>query len=219
MKKAGLLLSLFFLLFVSCAQSNEDRAKEMAANYLKGVLYHYDSYEPIITTIDSMFISITSDEKAISKTIELVKSFESAEQCVKKLQGAERIMDLWQPTGYSSAYSKGQYKRAKEEKEQQEKILEKLKDRIKTQFYEIKQIQESLKTGEFSGWKVYQKFKSLNGTGSMDLFGEYIFLCDKDFENCHGYEKDEFDVMTKLMQAIGDSDEISDLEDNLINLL
>ena len=218
MRKYVLLPILTGLLFISCSPSNEKKAKEMAANYLKGVLYHFDSYEPITTSIDSLFVSITTDEEAISMTLDFLKMFDAANECAKKIERAESSMEIWQPDGYSSAFSRGQYKRAKQEKEQQEQILEKLKEKIKNQFIQIKEIQSKLNTGEFSGWKVYQKFKSLNGAGTMDLFGEYIFLCDKNFENCRGYEKEEFDAITKVMQAISDSENISDLQDNLMNL-
>lgn len=218
MKKLISLLSIFSILMFSCVPSNEKRAKEMAANYLKGVLYHYDSYEPITTTVDSLFVSVTTDEETITMTIEFLKIFEAANECDKKIQDAERSMEIWSPRGYSTNYGRGKYNRAKNDKEQQEQRLDKLKDKLKSQFEEIKRKQASLKTGEFSGWKVYQKFKSLNGAGNLDLFGEYIFLCDKNFENCQGYEKDEFDMLSKIMQAIGKSEKISDLQDNLMDI-
>ena len=218
MKKLNFVFALFALILTSCGQSNEDKAKEMAANYLKGVLYHFDSYEPITTTVDSLFVSVVTDEEAISATLEFLKMCIAASKCVEDIQEAERSMDIWAPSGYSSTYSKGEYNRAKSDKEQQEQMLDKLKEKIQSQFLKIKEIQSNLHTGEFSGWKVYQKFRSLNGAGTMDLFGEYIFLCYKNFGNCLGYEKEEFDMLTKIMKAIEDSKEITDLQDKLMDL-
>ena len=218
MKKIIFFLPIICVLFSSCGSSNEERAKEMAANYLKGVLYHYDSYEPITTTVDSLFVSVSTDEEIIVMTLEFLKMFEAANECAEKIQDAERSMEIWSPRGYSTDYRRGEYNRAKNNKEIQEQRLDKIKYKLKAQFEAIKKKQASLKTGEFSGWKVYQKFKSLNGTGTLDLCEEYIFLCDKNFENCQGYEKDEYDMLSKIMQAIGKSEQISDLQDNLMDI-
>lgn len=218
MKKLLFYLPVIGVFIFSCAPSNEERAKEMVANYLKGILYHYDSYEPITTTVDSLFVSVTTDEDAIAMTVEFFKMIRAANECAEKIQDAERSMEIWAPSGYSTSFGRMEYNQAKNEKEQQEQRFGKLQNKLNTQFSQIKKKQASLQTGEFSGWKVYQKFKSLNGAGTLDLFGEYIFLCDKNFENCRGYEKDEFDMLTKIIQAIGKSEDISDLQDNLMDI-
>ena len=48
MKTKSLIITLIAILgLCSCGKSKEEKAQEMAANYLKGVLYHFDSYEPL----------------------------------------------------------------------------------------------------------------------------------------------------------------------------
>lgn len=224
MKKILFIVCMFVTILTSCAPSNEERAKKMASNYLKGVLCHFDSYEPITTTVDSLFVSVSTDEEAISLTVDLMKLFLSVSECAEKMREAQQAMNLWCPMPYSSSYSKGEYEQAKQEKEHQEHLLEKYRERVKTQFTKIKSRQSYLeaeassKNGDFTGWRVYHKFKSLNVLGNLNIFGEYIFLCDKEFQNCKGYEKEEFDAISKVLKAISESNEISELQDNLLDM-
>lgn len=205
------------LILSSCGPSKEERAQEMAANYLKGVLYHFDSYEPLQTKIDSSFVALSTDKEAIELTLDMLKLFQSAQEYASKIERAESSMDIWSPSGYSSAYSKGEYRRAKEDRDNNQQLLEKTKDRINKQFSKIKSRQSYLeaeallKIGDFDGWKVYHKFKSLNGAGTVDLFGEYIFLCDSDFNEKSAYPKEDYDAIAKVMDAISTSDDISEM--------
>ena len=58
MKKAIIasLLCAVALIMSSCAFSNEQKAEKLIKETLKDYLYHPDSYEPISTKVDSMFI-------------------------------------------------------------------------------------------------------------------------------------------------------------------
>lgn len=202
---AGLMIALS-----ACTPSKEEKAQEMAANYLKGVLYHYDSYEPLQTIVDSSFVSLSTDKEAIELTTDMLKLFQSAQEYAKDVELAEMQMDILYPDGYSSAL-KGLYRRAKERRDENQELLDKTRERILDQFFKIKERQGSLKEGEFDGWKVYHKFKCLNGAGTVDLFGEYIFFCDTDFKEEMAYSKDEYDAISKVIQAISSSDDISEM--------
>ncbi|NBJ08955.1 hypothetical protein D1647_22715 [Alistipes sp. Z76] len=201
----------------SCGQSKEEKAQEMAANYLKGVLYHFDSYEPLQTKVDSSFVALSTDREAIELTLDMLKLFQSAQEYADKIESAESSMEIWSPSGYSSAYSKGEYRRAKEERDNNQRLLDKTKDRIQNQFSKIKSRQSYLeaeallKIGDFNGWKVYHKFKSLNGAGTLDLFGEYVFFCDEDFNEKSAYPKEDYEAISKVMIAISSSNDISDM--------
>ena len=183
MKTKSLIITLVALIWLcSCGKSKEEKAQGMAANYLKGVLYHFDSYEPLQTKVDSSFVALSTDKEAIELTLDMLKLFNSAQEYADKVERAESSMEIWSPSGYSSAYSKGEYRRAKEERDNNQQLLDKTKDRIQNQFSKIKNRQSYLeaeallKIGDFNGWKVYHKFKSLNGAGTLDLFGEYVFF-------------------------------------------
>lgn len=218
MKTKSLIITLIAILgLCSCGKSKEEKAQEMAANYLKGVLYHFDSYEPLQTKVDSSFVALSTDREAIELTLDMLKLFQSAQEYADKIESAESSMEIWSPSGYSSAYSKGEYRRAKEERDNNQRLLDKTKDRIQNQFSKIKSRQSYLeaeallKIGDFNGWKVYHKFKSLNGAGTLDLFGEYVFFCDEDFNEKSAYPKEDYEAISKVMIAISSSNDISDM--------
>lgn len=222
MKTKTLIITLIALIgLCSCGKSQEEKAQSMAANYLKGVLYHYDSYEPLQTKVDSSFVALSTDKEAIELTLDMLKLFQSAQGYADKVENAESSMEIWSPSGYSSAFSKGEYRRAKEERDSNQELLDKTKDRIHKQFSKIKSRQSyleaeaPLKMGDFDGWKVYHKFKSLNGAGTLDLFGEYVFFCDKDFNVESAYSKEDFDAINKIMVAISESTELPELGEKL----
>lgn len=210
---------MFLIALSACGPTKEEKAQEMAANYLKGVLYHFDSYEPLQTKVDSSFVSLSTDKRSIELTMDMLKLFQSAQEYAEKIERAESSMEIWSPSGYSSAYSKGEYRRAKEKRDENQELLDKTRDRILKQFSEIKERQDNLKEGEFDGWKVYHKFKSLNGAGTVDLFGEYIFFCDADFNEETAYSKEDYDVLNKILTAISESTEFSQFGDKLQEII
>ena len=55
-------LVLSALVITSCTLSNEEKAEKLVKETLKDYLYHPDSYEPISTRVDSMFIDVTTIE-------------------------------------------------------------------------------------------------------------------------------------------------------------
>lgn len=222
MKTKTLIITIVALIgLCSCGKSKEEKAQEIVANYLKGDLYNFDSYEPLQTKVDSSFVALSTDVEAIELTLDMLKLFNSAQEYADKVERAESSMEIWSPSGYSSAFSKGEYRRAKEERDSNQELLDKIKDRIHKQFSKIKSRQSyleaeaPLKMGDFDGWKVYHKFKSLNGAGTLDLFGEYIFLCDKDFNVESAYSKEDFDAINKIMVAISESTELPELGEKL----
>lgn len=211
----SLIISVVSLCILSaCAPTKEERAQEMAATYLKGVLYHFDSYEPLQTNVDSSFVSLLTDKEAIEQTINLVKLFQLAQEYVDKVNESERSMEIWSPI-YSTAHSKGEYRRAKEERDKNQQLLDRTKERIDNQFSKIKKRQAVLKEGEFDGWRVCHKFKSLNGSGTLDLLGEYIFFCDEEFKERSVYPKEEYDDFSKIIVAISQSENILEMVEKL----
>ena len=216
MKTKCLKISLIaFLGLCSCGQSKEEKAQQMAAEYLKGTLYHFDSYEPLQIKVDSSFISLSCDNEAIELTLDMLKLFQSAEEYARKVERAESSMEIFTPNGFSSTYRRVEYKRAKNERDENKRLFDKTKDRIQTQFEKIKARQSAINDGAFNGWKVYHKFKSLNGARTLDLFGEYIFLCDKDFNVESAYTKEDFDAISKFIEAISESADLPELGEKL----
>ena len=215
------LRNLFFIIVAlvclsSCYKSNENKAQEMAAEYLKGVLFHYDSYEPLVTKVDSAYFILSNDKDALQLIENMTKTMLLAQEYQKKVEMAERSMDIWSPDSYySSRLSAGNYKRAEKERDNNQALLEQAVEKIKSQFEDIKSIQSKLNPGEFKGWKVYHKFKSLDGTGTVDLHGEYILFCDDEFNLEVAYKKEDYDAMSIILEVVAKSDDIMDMTDNL----
>lgn len=220
MKTKSLIITLVaFLGLCSCEQSKEEKAQQMIVEYFKDKVYHFDSYKPLQTKVDSLFVSLAFDKEAIYLTLDMLKLFQLKEEYTNKIEDAESSMDIWSPDGYSSTYSRGEYKRAKKERDENKRRLDKTKDRIKAQFDKIKTRQSKIKTGVFDGWKVYHRLKCLNGAGTFDLFDEHIFLCDKNFNVKFECSKKDFEFLSKILNTIAVSDDVPEFVEKLQDVI
>lgn len=218
MKKLQLLFCAVALVMTSCTLSNEEKAEKLVQETLKDYLYHPDSYEAISTRVDSMFIDVTAIEPIMEISEEIKDLLSKINRCEREIESAESSMDIWTPNGYSSQYSRGEYARAKKEKEEAQSNLEKYNKKLSAQLTSLKENVAKYHKGEFTGWAVSHRFKSLNGAGSMTIPGEMIFFCDEEFTTCGGYESDKFqkfvDVLTAVDEAISDDDILDYFKEN-----
>lgn len=210
MNAKKLIIGLAVCVLCSCGQTKEEKAQQMAAEYLNGEIYNFESYEPIQTKVDSSFISLSSDKDAIELTLDMLKLLKTTSELAEEVENAKRMMAIWEPCEYSNAYSLERYEQEKNEMDKKRRLLDKTKERVETLFQKIKERQSVIKSGDFNGWKVYHKFRSLNAEGSFSGFGEYVFFCDKDFNVDMAYSKDVLDIMSKILDVIGESDDITE---------
>ena len=162
------------LVMTSCTLSNEEKAEKLVKETLKDYLYHPDSYEPISTRVDSMFIDVTTIEPIMKISDEIKNLISKINRCERKIELAESSMDIFAPNGYSSQYSRGEYSRAKKEKEEAKSDLNKYTKKLSEQLAFLKENVAKYHKGEFTGWAVSHRFRSLNGAGSMTRWTEYI---------------------------------------------
>ena len=123
------------LVMTSCTLSNEEKAEKLVKETLKDYLYHPDSYEPISTKVE--------DIKDLMSKIN---------RCKMKVESAESSMDIFAPNGYSSQYSRGEYARAKKEKEEAKSDLDKYTKKLSEQLVSLKENVAKYHKGEFTGW-------------------------------------------------------------------
>ena len=135
-------LVLSALVVTSCTLSNEEKAEKLVKETLKDYLYHPDSYEPISTRIDSMFIDVTTIEPIMEISDEIKDLISKINRCERKIESAESSMDIWAPDGYSSQFSRGEYSRAKKEKKEEEK--KEKRNGSKNHTREFRELQERL---------------------------------------------------------------------------
>lgn len=198
---------------VSCRQSNEEKAEKLVKETLKDYLYHPDSYEPISTKVDSMFIDVTTIEPIMKISEDIKNLMSKINSCERKIESAESSMDIWAPNEDSSQYSRGQYSRAKKEKEEAKSDLEKYTKKLSEQLASLKENVAKYHKGEFTGWAVSHRFRSLNGAGTMTIPGEMIFFCDKEFTTCGGYDVDKLENFAKILKAVDEATSDEDIID------
>lgn len=135
-----------------------------------------------------------------------------ARRTLKSLVADLRIY-IFAPNGYSSQYSRGEYSRAKKEKEEAKSDLNKYTKKLSEQLAFLKENVAKYHKGEFTGWAVSHRFRSLNGAGSMTIPGEMIFFCDEEFTTCGGYETDKFEDFVKILNAVDEATSDEDVID------
>ena len=215
MKKAIVILSLcaVALIMVSCTLSNEEKAEKLVKDTLKDYLYHPDSYESISTRVDSMFIDVTTIEPIMEISGEISDLISKIDKCEMNIESAESSMDIYAPDGYSSRFSRGEYARAKKEKEEAQSDLNKYTKKLSGELASLKENVAKYHKGEFTGWAVSHKFRSLNGAGSMNIPGEMIFFCDEEFTTCVGYEAGKFKDFVKILRTVDEATSDEDIMD------
>ncbi len=187
----------------------------MIKETLKDYLYYPDSYESLSTRVDSMFIDATTIEPIMEISDEIKDLISKINGCERKIESAESAMDIWAPDGYSSQYSRGEYARAKKEKEEAQSDLDKYTKKLSEQLASLKENVAKYHKGEFTGWVVNHRFRSLNGAGSMTIPGEMIFFCDKEFTTCGGYEMDKLEDFAKILRTVDEATSDEDIMDYL----
>lgn len=219
MRKMQILSCVLALILVSCISSKEEKAEKLIRETLKDYLYNPDSYDPISTRVDSMFIDVSTIGSIMEISKEMAELTSKIGKCEREIESAESSMDIWSPNGYASQYSRGEYARAKEKKDEAMSNLEKYNKRLADKIIDLKDCAKKYHKGEFTGWAVLHRFNCLNGTGTMNIPGEIIFFCDEEFKTCEGCEIDKFENLVKILKVVedaADEDEIKDFfEENM----
>lgn len=201
------------LVMTSCTLSNEEKAEKLVKETLKGYLYYPDSYEPISTKVDSMFVDVTTIESIMKISDDIKDLMSKINRCKRKIESAESSMDIHAPDGYSSQFSRRVYAREKKEKEEAQSEMDKYTKKLSEQLVSLKENVAKYHKGEFTGWVVSHRFRSLNGEGSKTIPGEMIFFCDKVFTTCGGYEVHKIENFAKILKAVNEATSDDDIID------
>mgnify|MGYP002241526446 CR=1 FL=1 len=103
--------------------------------------------------VDSMFIDVTTIEPIMKISDEIKNLISKINRCERKIESAESSMDIFAPNGYSSQYSRGEYSRAKKEKEEAKSEFEQIhQETFKKQLASLKENVAKYHKGEFTGW-------------------------------------------------------------------
>ena len=185
----------------------------MVKETLKDYLYHPDSYETISTKVDSMFVDITTIEPIMEISDEIKSLIFKINDVKEKIESAESSMDIYAPDGYSSRYFRGEYARAKKEREEAKSDFDKYTKKLSGELASLKEYVAQYHKGEFTGWAVSHRFRSLNIKGSMAVPEDMIFFCDKEFTTCDSYEANELEGFAKILKAVDEATSDEDIMD------
>lgn len=170
-------------LLISC-ESREDKIQKAVSQELKGVLYDFESYEPVKTQIDSAFFSPYIDPEIKSLMMAFAKPAQELEAAKRDYNNALSSIALWDMP-YGSAYSRQQRKEAISERDAAKKKIEniqmQLKSTIKSLYAQV--LKDKTKDNEFIGWFVTQRYKCKTG-GGYPAFGDDVFVFNKDMTEC-----------------------------------
>ena len=140
-------------------------------------LYYPNSYDPVNTTVDSVFYSYMTDEKCINAAIKLINlrdSYNSAEANYEDNDWTIRF----------HGNPKGPFlERERNARAESAKKMKRLSKEIKEEELIIKN-RDSSNDGKFSGWQVVHKYRASNSKGVVS-FGNVLFVFDPQMKQCY----------------------------------
>lgn len=184
MKKLAITLVFLPLLF-SCSPSREEKAAEIAKSEMIKILYNVDSYEPIETHIDSAFTSIYTNLDVVRAAHDLIElnADEKKEGLQWQYKHAKSSAAIWSDSW--DAYSREQYRQAKEEMDDYAKQLKELDEEVKTKMNEIRDYAKAVSEHQFCGWNIYHRFRCANGLGIQQI-SDILIIVDENLEMVKG---------------------------------
>lgn len=160
-----------------------------------------------------MFIDVTTIEPIMKISGEISNLISKIDKCKMDIESAESSMNIYAPDGYSSRFTRGEYARAQKRKANAQSDLNKYAKKLSGKVASLKENVAKYHKGEFTGWAVSHRFRSLNGAGSLTIPGEMIFFCDKEFTNCTGYEVGKFKEFAKILEIVDEATSDEDIID------
>ncbi|MBR4275572.1 MAG: hypothetical protein IKQ32_01215 [Prevotella sp.] len=174
--KRILFVTFAIMALVAC-QSNEKKAEALVKAELMKSLYKPDSYKPIETTIDSAFAPY-DDPAFIEAILDLGKMNIEYQELEEKVKRAKSSMAIWSGP-YQSAFGRNEYQEAKDEYDEANTKIEKLKRKGKKQFEKVSTMLADER--KFVGYLVTHNYRADNNAGNT-LIGNSVFFVDKDLK-------------------------------------
>lgn len=209
MKKEGLLFFAIAFMLISCngAQhipTNEERAENLISDCIKDYLTYPESYETISTRIDSSFINVSKLEEIIKLSEECTDLYDKIKTTESRIESAQSTMEIYAPGKYSSEHSRGNYNRAKAEKEEYELEINDLKPKLEEKVLALRNTTNDLYYKDFNGWAVTHRFRCKDDDGRQMPPQEMQFFCDLNFERCQGWTAEQIEFFFRIIECINE---------------
>lgn len=191
-------LALVAVVMVACGQSQEQKAEALIKESLKKSLYKPETYKPVETKVDSAFAPY-DDPAFFEELAELSKMNADYEDLEKKAKRAKSSMSIWSGP-YQTSFDRNQYQEAKEEYDEANAKIEKLKTKGRKQYEKVANMVQG--TRKFIGYKAIHNYRADNNAGNT-LIGYTIFFIDKNFEEVtYSMEVEEYNQVQEAIEQL-----------------
>lgn len=212
MKKKHLLFIAIVFMLISC-NTNEERAENLVSAYIKDCLTYPESYETISTRIDSSSINVSKMGEIIELTEDCNDLYDKIITLEHRIESAQSTMNMYK--GYNSEYSRGEYNRAKAEKEEYELEFKQLNPKLEEKVLALRTATNDLYDIEVNGWAVTHRFRCKNDYGTQMPPEELLFFCDLNFERCRCWTEEQIESFFKIIECVNESETDKALLKNL----
>ena len=205
--KKFIYLSFLTLVLVACSQSQEKKAEALIKESLKKSLYKPETYKPVETKVDSAFAPY-DDPAFFEELAELGKMNSEYEELDEKAKRAKSSMAIWSGP-YQTAFGRNQYQEAKEDYDEANAQINKLKTKGKKQYEKVVSMLQSER--KFIGYKALHNYRADNNAGNT-LIGNTIFFINQNFtEVQYSIEAEEYEQVQNAISQF--KEQIEETED------
>lgn len=161
--------------------SNKEVRQEVADSIVKKLvcenLYYPESYDPVNTTVDSVFYNYLTDADCLNAAVELIdlrneyesakSSYEDNDYHIRFFRGAGGT--FLEPFRNAKAEASAKMNELQPKIEKQQKIIRN---------------RSTERDGEFFGWQVTHRYRASNSAGVVS-FGNVLFILDSTMSQCY----------------------------------
>lgn len=173
----------------------QETAKTMAKKLVCESLYYPDSYDPVNTTVDSVFYNYLTDADCLNAAVELIdlrNAYEAAKSSYEDNDWTIRFHG--NPGGAFLEHERNARAEAAAE-------MKELQPKIERQ-QEIIRNRSTARDGEFIGWQVIHRYRASNSAGVVS-FGNVLFVLDSTMSQCYlRFSLDEDEKNLKSIRTV-----------------
>lgn len=161
----------------SNTEIRQENATEMAKKLVCENLYYPESYDPVITTVDSVFYNYLTDADCLNAAIRLIdlrNEYKSAKSSYESNDWTIRLHG--NPSGAFLEHEKNARAEASSKMQELQPKIEKQQEIIRNRNTE--------RDGEFIGWQVFHRYRASNSAGVVS-FGNVLFVLDPTMKQCY----------------------------------
>lgn len=179
----------------SSMEIRQETAEVMAKKLVCENLYYPESYDPVNTTVDSVFFYYLTDADCLNAAVELIdlrNAYEAAKSSYEENDWTIRFHG--NPGGAFLEHERNARAGASAK-------MKELQPQIERQ-QEIIRNRSTTRDGEFIGWQVIHRYRASNSKGVVS-FGNELFVLDSTMSKCYfRFSLDEDEKNLKSLKSV-----------------